>query len=133
VKKPESDLTIQLNSLIKTKNILSREYIEEKWVGGFIIRRFISFSDLREDILIQILPYLDNIKLSPFGDKWEEYLYLYHILPKLDGVRFKYISKPKTKIDNKKQEKIDILMEALELQEKDIKYLIENNLIEIEL
>ena len=130
-KEPPSDLNIQLDSLIKTKEKLSREYIEEKWVGGFIIKRFLSFCSNDINVLKNLIPYINNIKISDIQDKWDQYLYLFYTLPQIPNAQFYYIGKGKKPKENKDlEEKINLFADALEISKKETKYLIDNNYID---
>lgn len=134
MQQPPSDLNIQLDSLIKTKKKLSREYIEEKWVGGFIVKRFLSFCSSDISVLRQIIPYINNIKISDISDKWDQYLYLYHTLPHIPNATFYYVSKTKGKKEKTGQEeKIDFFAETLEISKRETKYLIDNKYIDLKL
>lgn len=131
---PPSDLDIQLDSLIKTKKKLPREYIEEKWVGGFIVKRFLSFCSNDIKVLRELIPYINTIKISDISDKWNQYLYMYYTLPYIPNATFYYVSKTKGKKEKTGQEeKIDFFAETLEISKRESKYLIENKYIDIKL
>ena len=130
--KPKSDLNIQLDSIVKTKQLLSREYIEEKWVGVYIIKRFLTFISNDIYLLKNVSSYVNNLDCSNISGNWEEYLFLFYTIPKFEKANFYYISKnpEKTKDDLKK---ISFVAELLEISKKESKYLIDNKYIDIEL
>lgn len=133
-KEPPSDLNIQLDSLIKTKEKLSRDYIEDKWVGGFIIKRFITFCSWDINVLKNIVPYINDIKISDIEEKWDQYQYLFYTLPHIPNAKFYYVGKgKKPKEDNELEEKINLFAETLEISKKESKYLLDNNYIDIKL
>lgn len=135
-KEPPSDLNIQLDSLIKTKEKLSREYIEDKWVGGFIIKRFITFCSWDINVLKNLVPYINNIKISDIEDNWDQYLYLFYTLPHLPNAEFYYVGKGKGKKpkENKElEEKINLFADILEISKRESKYLLENKYIDVKL
>lgn len=130
----KSDLDIQLESLIKTKKLLSRDYIQDKWVGGFIIKRFLSFTSGDIEVLKQLTSYIGCLNTFQFTDKWDEYLFLFHTFPHIPKARFFYISKKKEKVSKKSEDndkKINFLSETLEMSKKEVKYLLENKYIDI--
>ncbi len=130
----DNHLFKQLDSLVKTKKTLSRGYIEEYWVGSYIIKRFITFTSNDISVLKDLIPYINNLECSNIGDNWGEYLFLFHTLPKIKNANFYYIKK-----NNKKNEKvtddkkINLIAESLEISKKESKYLIDNKIIDIEL
>ena len=125
----------QLNSICKKDKLLTREYIEEYYVGGYLIIKWIGFTVDRYSDSNYVLSFLNNLSINIFNDKYEEYLYLYNTIPTIKYVNFNYISKKKIKnnTDITKDEKvIDILCEMWENNREEIKYLIENKYIDIE-
>ncbi len=129
----DNHLFKQLDSLVKTKKRLSREYIEEYWVGSYIIKRFVTFISNDINFLKDITPYINDLDCSNIGDKWGEYLFLLHTLPKIKNANFYYIKKHNKNNKIKDGKKIDIIAELLEISKKDSKYLIDNKIIDIKL
>jgi hypothetical protein len=131
-KKPDDHLFIQLKSLVKNKKLLTKEYIEENWVGSYIIKRFITFTSSDIHLLKDLIPYINNLDDSNIQGNWEQYVFLYYTLPQYKNVRFSYIKKPskKTKEDDKV---ISFVAETLEISKKEAKYLIDNNHIDVKL
>ena len=120
----------QLDSIIKDKKILPREYIEENWVGAYIVKRFLSFVSCETALLKDLIPYINGLDHSNITGSWEEYLYLFYSIPKIDNARYYYIKKIKE--NNKKDEKkIDFAAEALEISKREAKYLIDNNYLDL--
>jgi hypothetical protein len=122
----------QLNSILKKKP-LDREYIEEHWVGKYILLRFISSIEADLNIRCQILNLINKLNGVNFSDdKYEEYLYLYNALPKIPNFKTNYIKKQtKDKKESKDDKKIESLSKLLELSKKETKYLVDNNYITI--
>lgn len=122
----------QLNSILKKKP-LEREYIEEYWVGKYILLRFISSIEMGIGLRCQILKLINKLNNINFtDDKYEEYLYLYNALPKIPNFKTNYIKKiPKDNKESKTHNKIESLSKILELSKKETKYLIDNNYINI--
>jgi len=130
----DNHLFKQLNSLVKTKKTLSRVYIEECWVGSYIIKRFITFTSNDILVLKDLIPYINNLECSNIGDNWGEYLFLFHTLPKIKNANFYYIKKNNNKNEKVTDDKkINLIAESLEISKKESKYLIDNKIIDIEL
>lgn len=132
MKKPPSDIEIQMDSLVVSKKLLTKEYIEQKWISGFMVKRFISFCSNDINLLKHLIPFLDKIKVGVFDSKWEEYIYMYNILPKIPKAKFYYVSKKSVKKnkDEVDSKKVKELANMLEISQKECKYFIENNFID---
>lgn len=123
----------QLDSLVKTKKHLSREYIEENWVGSYIIKRFITFTSNDISFLNNLLPYINNLDCSNISGNWGEYLFLLHTLPRIKNANFYYIKKSDKNKKDGDDKKIEFISESLEISKKESKYLIDNKYIDIKL
>ena len=128
----DNHLFTQLNSLVKTKCLLPKDYIEEHWVGSYIIKRFITFSSNDIFLLKDLLNYINNLNDSNIQGNWEQYMFLYHTLPKNASAKFSYIKKnsEKSQSENKK---VNFIAELLEISKKESKYLLDNNCIDVKL
>lgn len=131
---PKSDLFIQIDSIVKNKKLLDRDYIEHKWVGKYIILRFLSFLEIDDNY--ELMEFINSMNVDMKLDKYDEYLFMFKLVPQFRGAKFNYIKASKEKLQKQDEEKINNLAQTLELSKKETKYLIENkyiNLKQIEL
>lgn len=126
---PKSDLFIQLESIVKNKKLLERDYIEHRWVGKFIILRFLSFLNLDDNY--ELMEFINSMNVDMKMENYDEYLFLFKIIPQIKRAQFNYIKPPKKTLKKEDEEKINKLCQALELSKKETKYLIDNNYINL--
>ena len=131
---PKSDLFIQIDSIVKNKKLLDRDYIEHKWVGKYIVLRFLSFLEIDDNY--ELMEFINSMNVDMKLDKYDEYLFLFKLVPQFRGASFNYLKSKKVELKKQDEEKINNLAQTLELSKKETKYLIENkyiNLKQIEL
>jgi IS1 family transposase len=128
---------------ICNKTLLSRDEIEEIYIGNFMVIRWLSFLVGDQKTKRALTQYLNNInKGYVFTDKYDAYLYLFHTIPKIPKPKFDYISKKKieekygkdeeTKLQKEKKQKVTtFLAQSLEISEREIKYLIEKEYVNV--
>ena len=66
-----------------------------------------------------------------FEDKYEEYLYLYNVVPKISWCNFEYIKKVKQKSSEANAAEIANIAEMLELPQREVRYMIDNKYIKL--
>lgn len=128
-----SDLFKQLDSILLKKELLSQDYIEEYYIGNYMILRWISFIKGYDKL---ILNYINNLNYQCFQTKYDNYKFLFYTIPKFKNKQnYNYIKKQKNKSQNVKEAKIQkgikYYSELLDIEEKDIKYFIDNDYLNI--
>jgi len=127
-----SDLFKQLSSITEKKP-LSKDYIEAKYIGNYMVIRWLSFITCGDEYSKKIIPFLNKLNKYNFRDKYSAYLYLYHTFPNLGKVNYSYIKKVKLKSDTALYtESLEFLADALELSVRETKYLVNEGYIDID-
>jgi len=127
-----SSIFVILNSICNTKNILSKDYIEENYTGSYILLRFISFIKTDENTNKNILLFLNKLNKKFIGDKYDEYLYLLNVFPKIGKIKTSYIKTESIKPNLLLNKKIKYFAQLLEISEKECKYLVDEGYLNVE-
>lgn len=114
---------------LKTKKY-DRDFIEEHYIGSFMIRRWLSFI-APEKYIRPYFQLLSMVNEDLFNDKYTDYLYLYNIFPKVEKLNFRgaYIKKKIKKHNKKEKQIIDItnyLASSLDISKLDAKLIMDN-------
>jgi hypothetical protein len=137
-----SKLFEQLHSICN-KRPLDQEYIEQEYIGNYMVVRWLSFLVTDKETKRTLLKYLGELNTYTFADKYDSYLYLFNTIPPIPIPKFSYLSKKKieekygksdeaTKVQKQKIDKIALfLSESLEISSRESKYLIEQGYINI--
>jgi hypothetical protein len=137
-----SKLFEQLHSICN-KRPLDQEYIEQEYIGNYMVVRWLSFLVTDKETKRTLLKYLGELNTYTFADKYDSYLYLFNTIPPIPSPKFSYLSKKKieekygksdeaTKVQKQKIDKIALfLSESLEISSRESKYLIEQGYINI--
>tara|TARA_R110000765_G_scaffold7963_4_gene25997 strand:- start:16486 stop:16923 length:438 start_codon:yes stop_codon:yes gene_type:complete len=137
-----SKLFEQLHSICN-KRPLDQEYIEQEYIGNYMVVRWLSFLVTDKETKRTLLKYLGELNTYTFADKYDSYLYLFNTIPHHPYPSFDYLSKKKieekygksdeaTKVQKQKIDKIALfLSESLEISARESKYLIEQGYINI--
>jgi len=128
-----SDLFKILDSICVTKKRLPPEFIEDNWVGGYMITRWISFLNIGDEQKGVLLSYLNTLSTDMFVDKYDQYLYYLYSIPQTKYTRYKYISKGAKKKPLKRdldyEKVLKFLAESLEISKREAKYYIDEEYI----
>lgn len=131
-----NDLFTQLNSICY-KNKLSKSYIDNNYVGNYILIKWLGFIDAPENVSYALHKLINELNVYVFSDNYRQYQFLYHTFPKIGRVKFDYIKKSKKKMTTrqarefkKDEECIKFLAEGLEISEREAKYILDNGYID---